>query len=121
MDKMKAAEVVVLGGVLAVSLLAPLNANADVLSSAPSAQTQSISASAANGYVVTGFNLNMSSNVSLGFDGNTTQVAVKTANVKGMHTFGGSSQGGSVAACETASVSTPTIASAPSPTGTGCN
>jgi len=120
MDKMKAAEVVVLGGVLAVTLMAPLNANATLVSSTPSAQTQSISASAANGYVVTGFNLNMSANVSLGYDGNTTQVAVQTANAKGMHTFGGSSQGGSVAACQTASVSTP-VATSPSPTGTGCN
>jgi len=121
MDLKKTTEVIAVGSVLAISVLAAVDANATLaVTSASTAQTVAVTAGAAGSYVVTAFNLNVSANTSVGFNGNPTQVAVQSANVKGMHHFGGSSQGGSVSACETTSVATPT-ASDPTATGTGCN
>jgi len=107
MDLKKTTEVVAIGSVLAVTLLTQAHAAGTSIAATATAQPQAIAAGAANSYVVTAFTLNISANTSLAYDGNTTQVAINTANSKGMHTFGGSSQGGSVSACQTTSVQTP--------------
>lgn len=106
-------KVIVAGGVFAITLAAPMMAEAATdIASAATAQTVSVAASAAGGYVVEAFNLNLSAHTSLSYDGNATAVGVKSANSKGMHTFGGSSAGGSVKACETTSVTTPSATGA---------
>lgn len=106
--------VVVAAGVLAINLMAPMEAQASAtaITSAASAQTVAVASGAAGGYVVSGFNLNISAHTSLAYDGDTTAVGVKAANSKGMHTFGGSSNGGSVKACESSSVATPSVSTA---------
>ena len=111
--------VVVAGGVLAISLMTPMMADAAsvAITSAASAQSVAVTSGAAGGYVVSDFNLNVSAHTSLAYDGNTTAVGVKAANSKGMHTFGGSSNGGSVKACETTSVATPSVSTATIATG----
>lgn len=114
MDMKKTTEVVVTGAMLAISLTAPMNAYAAgaSIASTPTAQTVNVSASAAGGYVVEAFKLNLSAHTSLAYEGDTTAVGVKAANAKGMHTFGGSTNGGAVKACETSSVATPSVSSA---------
>lgn len=112
MDMKKTTEVVVTGAMLAITLTAPMHAYAEAISATPTAQTVDVSASAAGGYVVEAFKLNLSAHTSLAYNGDTTAVGVKAANAKGMHTFGGSTNGGAVKACETSSVATPSVSSA---------
>ena len=107
-------KVIVAGGVFAITLAAPMMAEAAAtdIASAATAQTQAVASGAAGGYVVEDFNLNLSAHTSLSYDGNATAVGVKAANSKGMHTFGGSSAGGAVKACETSSLTAPTATGA---------
>lgn len=112
MDMKKAAEVVVMGSMLAVSFAA----NAGTVAAATKAQTHAV---AVGTYVLEAFTLNISANVGMQYlDTDPQAVAVTTANVKGMHTFGGTSNGGSVRQCESTSVAAP-LPGTPSLT-TGC-
>ncbi len=108
MEMKKVTEAILVGGVLAVSMM---NANAAVVAIASAATAQAavpVATSAAGGYVVSAFNLTLSAHTSLAYDGDPTAVGVHSANAKGMHTFGGSTAGGAVRACQTTSVSVPT-------------
>lgn len=122
MDMKKTAHIVLTSGVLAVGLTTALQANAagTSITSKASAQTVDVASGAAGGYVVEAFKLNISAHTALTYDGNTTAVGVKTGNSKGMHTFGGSSNGGAVKACQKESIADP-AASLGDPTITaGC-
>ncbi|GLS04045.1 hypothetical protein GCM10007860_11910 [Chitiniphilus shinanonensis] len=108
MDK-KVQAALIAGGVLAISMASNAYAapcGGDVAATG-TPQTCDVSSGDANGYVSEAFKLNISANVALKYDGSPTVVAVTSANTKGMHTFGGSSQGGAVAACEPTSVGNP--------------
>jgi hypothetical protein len=107
MDIKKTTEVVVMGSMLALTMAAPLNAYAaTAIAPALKATTAAIPTGS---YVLEAFTLNISANVGMQYDAeNPTMVAVTTANQKGMHTFGGTSNGGSVKQCEATSVATPT-------------
>jgi len=111
MEIKKGTELVVMGGVLALSLAAPFaEAGTAASTGVATASTATVTTGAAGSYVLEGFNLNISANVALSYDGNTTAVGVKSGSLKGMHTFGGSSNGGSVKQCECASVASSAIA-----------
>ncbi|GAB3268487.1 hypothetical protein [Chitinimonas naiadis] len=119
MELKKATEVVILGGVLAVAMTASMNAEARAIGSSATAQANvSITSGEAGGYVVSPFAITLSAHTALAFDGSPTQAGVKSMNSKGMHSFGGSTAGGSVTACEISSIAfaAPTTAS----TVTGC-
>ncbi|PHV10380.1 hypothetical protein [Chitinimonas sp. BJB300] len=121
MDARNKTELVVMGGMLALSLAAPFAHAGSVTSCSGDvkAQQADIQSSAAGGYVLEAFKLNCSANVVLAYDGDATAVGVKSASKKGMHTFGGSSNGGSVKQCEPTSVNTANITLTASIT-TGC-
>ncbi|WP_432723349.1 hypothetical protein R0381_001152 [Jeongeupia wiesaeckerbachi] len=104
-NKVKAA--LLAGGVVAISMTSSVFAAATAVTSAATAQTVSVASSAAGGYVAEAFKLNVSANVAMSYDGDTTAVGVKSGNSKGMHTFGGSSNGGAVKACESTSIANP--------------
>lgn len=114
-------KVIVAGGVFAVTLMAPMMAEAAAVPSSASSQTISIASGAAGGYVVESFSLNVSAHTALDYIGGPTVVGVKAGNSKGMHTFGGSSAGGAVKACETSSVTDPAASLGAAGTATGCN
>jgi len=105
MDIKKATEVVVMGSMLALTVAAPLNVQAGTISAQNKAQTAAISTGV---YVLEPFTLNISANVAMQYeDTDPKVVAVTTANQKGMHTFGGTSNGGSIKQCEASSVAAP--------------
>lgn len=102
MDMKKAAEIVVMGSMLAVSMAA----TAGGVTATTKAQTAVVNTGT---YVLESFTLNVSANVGMNWDDTDPQaVAVTSANTKGMHTFGGTSNGGSVKQCESTSVTSPT-------------
>lgn len=107
MDIKKTAELVMIGGMLVIST-ANTAAQAASISPSASATVRDVTSGEAGGYVLEAFKLNLSANVSLAYDGNATAVAVKSASQKGMHTFGGTSNGGSVKQCEATSLASPT-------------
>ncbi|MGQ5524753.1 hypothetical protein ACUHMQ_16035 [Chitinimonas sp. PSY-7] len=106
MDMKKTTEVVVMGSMLALTLAAPLNAHAaeTKIAATTKAKTETVGTGT---YVLEPFTLNISANVAMSYDSDATRVAVTTANEKGMHTFGGTSNGGSVRQCESSSLSAP--------------
>jgi hypothetical protein len=69
------------------------------------------------------FNMTPSRNVGLGYTCTTTGVAVNAGNTKGKYTYGGSTNGGSVAQCPVAVVASTTTGygvAAPDVTKDGC-
>ncbi|MFC4160922.1 hypothetical protein [Chitinimonas lacunae] len=119
MDMKKTAELVMMGGMLVISM-ANANAAATTITASTKAQTADVATSAAGGYVLEAFKLNLSANVALSYDGDTTAVGVKTGSAKGMHTFGGSSNGGSVKQCEAASIASPNSSTTNVSISAGC-
>ena len=123
---MQTKQKVILGCAVAITLAAPM-AHAAVTIAAtetPAAATVVGGASGGlGGFTVSDFVFQQSRNVAVYADGNATAVAVSTASTKGRQTFGGSSNGGSVAACQSTSVASPAPLSALTLTaaGTGCN
>ncbi|QDQ26273.1 hypothetical protein FNU76_07810 [Chitinimonas arctica] len=112
MQVKKSTELVVVGGMLALSLISSYaDAAAVVISDSPTSQTATVATASAGGYVLEEFRLNLSANVKLAYDGDGQAVAVKTGNKKGMHTFGGSSNGGSVKQCEATSLASSAVLS----------
>ena len=106
MDKKQIGQVVVLGSALVLNLAATNYAMAAAQTACIDAAGSTI-ASNASSFVKNDFVAKCSKNVTVYYDQNATDFAVKSASVKGMHTFGGSTQGGAVAACEGTSVSNP--------------
>nr|MBA2689647.1 hypothetical protein [Burkholderiales bacterium] len=102
---MQTKQKVILGCTLAITLAAPMAQGAVTVtqSDAPVAVTVSGGTAALGGFNNSMFTFQASRNVALYADGNPTTVAVNAAALKGRQTFGGSSNGGSVAQCETAS------------------
>lgn len=120
MEIKKITEAVLVGGVLAVGIMASPEAKAATsISSTSTGQTIQVTAGAASGFVQTDFKLTLSANTSMQYTGDNTAIAVNAAHQRGMHHFGGSTYGGSVSACEASSVSLPT-ATAPSSPSNGC-
>jgi hypothetical protein len=102
MDMKKTAEVLVLGSMLAVSV----SANAQLVPAQTKAQVSDVLLSS---YVLETFKLNISANVAVQYDDTTaTAVAITSASTKGMHSFGATSNGGSVRQCESTSLAAPT-------------
>lgn len=127
MDKKQIGQVVVLGSALVLNLAASNYANA-ALSGNACSNGQGVSiVSEASGFVKSDFVTKCSANTVVAYNSNTTDFAVKSASVKGMHTFGGSTVGGAVAACEKvslasphASLGTPALSAPASGTPAGC-
>lgn len=70
-------------------------------------------------FIKDGFTPKCSANVTVNFLDSASSVGVKGGSAKGMHSFGGSSEGGGILQCESSSIATPN-ASAASVTATGC-
>lgn len=119
MDSKKIAEAVLVGGILAISLSQTASA-ADTfsLTASTTGTTQAIASGDFAGYVQVPVSVFTSSNVGASIVGDITGVGVSTANIKGMRTFGSSSAGGAVVACQTTSVSAP-VPHTPTPSN-GC-
>lgn len=100
MEIKKITEAILVGGVLAVSMTASMNANAAVvaIASAATAQSQNVPV-ASLAFLQQAANITLSANTALAYDGDTTAAGVQAMNSKGMLTFGGSTAGGAVKAC----------------------
>ncbi|MGQ5524087.1 hypothetical protein ACUHMQ_12605 [Chitinimonas sp. PSY-7] len=105
-DLKKKTEVVIMGSILALTVMAPLNANAGKVgfTAVPTARTAYFPV---GDYVLEEFTLNVSANVAMNFNHDQTGAAVTAASNKGMHTFGGTTHGGSVKQCESSSLANP--------------
>lgn len=104
-------KVIMLGGaVVSMMSAAPVFAdgNCDAATGGITTST-TLAAGAENGLVESPLTMYCSNNVYLGWAANATgtEVAVRAGSKKGMHTFGVSSRGGSVRACETTSLTAP--------------
>ena len=103
MEKKQIAQALMVGGVLVLSMAqqAAFAAAADACTNgAPSTV-----AGATDKFVQQGFMPKCSANVTVSAnDVSTTLFTVKSMSTKGMHSFGGSSEGGAVAACENSSI-----------------
>lgn len=106
MDKKQIGHVVVLGSALVLNIAASNYAMAAATNACTDGSGVTIASSASN-FVKTDFVTKCSRNTTVVYDMNATDFAVKSASVKGMHTFGGSTMGGTVAACENTSVASP--------------
>lgn len=104
MDKKQIGQVVVLGSALVLNLAAT---NYAVAATACSDAVGSSIVSSATGFVKQDFLAKCSKNVNVVYAESNTDFAVKSGSIKGMHTFGGSTIGGAVGACEQTSVSNP--------------
>lgn len=111
MNMQKINKALMLGGVAAVTLGSALEASAvqcDALAviKSPSACTIAVGQGAGN-FIVTPITVRLSANVVMAHEGDDTAAAFKAASAKGMHTFGGTTNGGAVMACQVASIANP--------------
>lgn len=115
----KSTKIVVMGGVLAIGLLSQAQAAGNACSSGTGVAIAGNSAS----FIKDSFTPKCSTGVEASFAQSTTAVSVRSGSSKGMHTFGGTSDGGGVAQCESSSVSAPatTAATAPASATNGCS
>ena len=99
MESKKVIEALMLGGVLVVSM-ANQTASATNICNNGTAGTITTGS-----FIQSVFPVKCSANVQVDYVDSTAVLAVtKGMSVKGMHSFGGSTEGGSVKACETASI-----------------
>ena len=104
MEKKQIAHALMVGGVLVVSMAAQQPAFAAVTVACNQGTAAEVAGATTN-FVVQAFTPKCSANVDVSFnDISTTKATVKSMSSKGMHNFGGSSDGGSIKACETQSV-----------------
>jgi hypothetical protein len=116
MDMKKAAEIVIIGGVLVLAAN-----NVAHASPIPASTTGSQNvAVATDTFVTQAFTIGVSNYVALTYIDNTTQANLTSASTRGEHTFGGNTNGISPTQCEAASQATP-VPSTPAATSTnGC-
>jgi hypothetical protein len=122
---------IILGCAMAITLIGQAHAAAPTVNIKADQATATVVTGSAgvtgagdlSGYTRSNFGVSLSKSVALVAAGSDTVVAANAANKKGMHTFGASSNGGSVRQCEEPSVATPTVMAAldVSITATGCN
>lgn len=100
MESKRIVEALMLGGVLVVSM-------ANQTANATAACTDGVASQVSAGtFIKQAFNVKCSASVDVDYaDVNDTLATVKGMSRKGMHSFGGSTEGGSVKVCETASIS----------------
>ena len=115
----KSTKIVVMGGVVAIGLISS-QANAEV---ACTTGTATSIVGAAGSFIKDTFTPKCSTGVTVSFLQNGNAIAVKSGSSKGMHTFGGSSEGGGVTQCQSSSIATPesSAATAPASTTNGCS
>ena len=99
----KNAKILVVGGVLAVGMLNAYAAS----STACTTGTPTSIAGNAGSFVKDTFTPKCSGGVSLGYNDSATSMGVKAGSAKGMHTFGGGTEGGGVTQCESSSIANP--------------
>ncbi len=100
----KNAKILVVGGVLAVGML---NAYAVTTGAGCTAGVGISIAGNSTSFVKDTFTPKCSGGVSLGYHDSGTAMGVKAGSSKGMHTFGGGTDGGGVTQCESSSISHP--------------
>lgn len=100
----KNAKILVVGGVLAVGTLNAYAAS--VVTCANAAGTSIVGNSSS--FIKDTFTPKCSGGVSVAFIDNASSLGVKAGSSKGMHTFGGSTEGGGITQCESSSVASPT-------------
>lgn len=102
-------KIIVMGGVIAMGMAS----NAYAVE-ACNATTGAVSVTGnPTSFIRDGFTPRCSANVVVNFLQDGTRVDVRGASSKGMHTFGGSSEGGGVLQCESGSVSLPATKASP--------
>lgn len=105
----KQSKIFVMGGVLAMGVAS--NAHA-VVACSVAGGAQSVTGNPTS-FIRDGFTPRCSANVVVNFEQDANRVDVRGASAKGMHTFGGSSEGGGVVQCESPSVSAPDTSATP--------
>lgn len=71
-------------------------------------------------FIKDGFVPKCSANVTVEFSDTVSMVAVRGGSLKGMHTFGGTSEGGGILQCESSSISLPNEAAGTVDDDNGC-
>jgi len=114
----KQSKILVMGGVLA---LGAANANAAATAACALGVPATVAGNPTS-FIRDGFTPRCSANVTVYFDQNASRVDVHGGSAKGMHTFGGTSEGGGVVQCETSSMATPATSAQTVTVGNGgCN
>lgn len=116
----KQSKFLVLGGIVALGFSA--NAQAVVACAGVAGSGTAVPASTTN-FVRDAFTPKCSANVAVNYAQDTSLIAVRGGSSKGMHTFGGTSEGGGILQCESTSAATPSATSATvtaGATATGC-
>lgn len=113
MESKKIVEALMLGGVLVVSMAS------QTASASPICNNGTAGTITAGSFIQSVFPVKCSSNVTVDYVDSSAVLAVtKGMSAKGMHSFGGSTEGGAVKACETTSI---TFATPTAGTTTGSN
>jgi len=99
----KNAKILVVGGVLAVGMMNAYAASATACTTG----TPTSIAGATGSFVKDTFTPKCSGGVTLGYNDSATSMGVKAGSSKGMHTFGGGTEGGGVTQCESSSIASP--------------
>lgn len=107
MKHAKKIEVVLTGAALAVTLGTPLVSYAATGTGCNAGNASQITGAATN-FVKDNFTPKCSVGVTVVYNDLGAAFTVKAANTSGMHTFGGTSDGGAVIQCESSSVASPT-------------
>lgn len=100
----KQSKIIVMGGVIALGLSG--NAMGAVGCNGTAGNGTSVTGNPTS-FIRDGFTPKCSANVTVNYDQNALMVAVRGGSSKGMHTFGGTSEGGGIVQCETTSLATP--------------
>lgn len=116
----KQSKIIVMGGVIALGFAG--NAMGAAACSGTAGNGTSVTG-VSTSFIRDGFTPKCSANVTVSYTQSDTAVAVKGGSSKGMHTFGGTSEGGGVKQCETTSVTAPgtSAATAPASVLDGCS
>lgn len=114
----KQSKIVVIGGVIAMGVAS--NAFAVVACSGTAGNGTSVTGATTN-FIRDGFTPKCSANVTVNFVQGADRVDVRGGSSKGMHTFGGSSEGGGIVQCESSSVATPSANASVTAGSGGCS
>ena len=115
----KSTKIVVMGGVLAIGLV---TSQAQAATGCTTGTASSVTGNSAS-FIKDTFTPKCSTGVTVTFTQSGSAISVKSGSTKGMHTFGGTSEGGGVSQCESSSLAAPatTAATAPATETNGCS
>lgn len=110
-------KILVMGGILAMGAASSVQA-ATACSGTAGNGTQVVGATGS--FVKDSFTPKCSANVTVAYTDSVSMIAVRGGSSKGMHTFGGTSEGGGILQCESSSAANPHTTAATVSATNGC-